>query len=134
MMRRLSFILALAASSAALAQTYPSKPVRVVVPFPPGGGTDIVARTVTPKMAELLGQPFEYEFFPGADQAALQRLLPQSRFPAEDLLKEFLEIIGLPPLYAYLSYDYRSDFGRKELAREGIVKVEEVRFVRRPQR
>src|SRR5205814_9893225 len=58
--------LALIVSSAALAQSYPAKPIRVIVPFPPGGGTDIVARTVTPKMAEILGQPFVIENRAGA--------------------------------------------------------------------
>ncbi|MDB5902610.1 MAG: hypothetical protein JWM26_1488, partial [Betaproteobacteria bacterium] len=47
---------ALAASASALAQQYPTKPVRMIVPFAPGGNTDIIARAFTPKWGELLGQ------------------------------------------------------------------------------
>jgi tripartite-type tricarboxylate transporter receptor subunit TctC len=66
-MRRL--ILALAAvltSAVAFAQQYPTKPVKVIVPFAPGGGSDIAARGLTTKLQEVLGQPFPIENKGGA--------------------------------------------------------------------
>ena len=48
--------IALAASAAALAQSYPTKPVRMIIPFAPGGNTDIIGRVFAPKMGEILGQ------------------------------------------------------------------------------
>jgi tripartite-type tricarboxylate transporter receptor subunit TctC len=51
---------------AASAQTFPAKPVRLIVAYPPGGATDIVARAITPKAGELLGQPVIIENQGGA--------------------------------------------------------------------
>ncbi len=50
----------------AYAQTYPTKPVRLVVTFPPGGSSDVVARQIGPLLAERLGQPFVIDNKPGA--------------------------------------------------------------------
>jgi len=63
--RRFSLFLLFAAASA-MAQDYPSRPVKVIVPFPPGGAPDLVGRTLAHRLSERLGQPFVIENRTGA--------------------------------------------------------------------
>ena len=110
LMQRLLLVLALAVPGAVLAQTYPAKPVRVVVPFPPGGGTDIVARTVTPKMAELLGQPFVIENRAGAGGNIGTDAVAKSPADGYTLLVASASTAINTTLVPNLSWDFRRDF------------------------
>jgi tripartite-type tricarboxylate transporter receptor subunit TctC len=57
------------AQPVAQAQSYPTKPITLVMPYPPGGGTDSIARIITQKLERRLGQPVVFEYRPGAGSA-----------------------------------------------------------------
>src|SRR5688572_18202513 len=94
----------------ALGQAFPSKPVRVIVPFPPGGGTDIVARAVTPKMAELLGQPFVVENRAGAGGNIGTEAVAKSPADGHTLLVASASTAINTTLVPNLSWDFARDF------------------------
>src|SRR2546423_10402270 len=65
-------------SSAAIAQSFPSKPIRVVIPFVAGGSSDIIGRAIGSKFQELLGQPAVVENKPGANGAIAAEFVAKS--------------------------------------------------------
>src|SRR5919109_3816115 len=67
MNRLLASLLLSLAAGAAVAQAYPGKPIKVIIPFVPGGSSDIVGRAIASKFQELLGQPAVVENRPGAN-------------------------------------------------------------------
>ena len=79
MKRSILALLALACASLAHAQAWPSKPIRYIVIFAPGGTTDILARLIAPKMSEALGQPVVVENRPGAAGALGAEMIAKAR-------------------------------------------------------
>ena len=65
-MKLVALLAAALLSAAVQAQDYPSRPLRFIVPFPPGGSSDLIARAIAPRLAERMGQPVLVENRPGA--------------------------------------------------------------------
>ncbi len=113
MPRYAALVALLFAAALAHAQPYPSKPVTLIVPYPPGGGTDFFARTVGQKMAETLGQPvvLVVENRPGA--ATIVGAQVAAKAPADGytiLLGDSATYAINPSLYKKLPYDPVKDF------------------------
>ena len=107
-MKTLFVIFALIAGSA-LAQTYPSKPVRMLVAFPPGGPVDIVARLVGPKLGEALGQPVVVENKVGASGNIATAEVAKSAPDGYTLLVHSSAYAVNPTLYSNAGYDPARD-------------------------
>jgi len=107
--RAVALSLALAAT-AALAQDYPTRPIHMIVPYPPGGGTDIVARVITEPLGQALGQPIVIDNRGGAagnvGTEAAARATPDGYTMLFTLSSHTIN----PKLYAKLPFDVERDF------------------------
>ena len=106
----LSLALAALASPLAYSQSYPSKPIRLVVPFTPGGGVDINARLISPKLQEYLGQPVIIETRPGAGTNIGNEFVAKSAPDGYTLLINGGAMAINMSLYKNLNYDTLRDF------------------------
>ena len=93
----------------ALSQEYPTKPVRILVGFAPGGGTDIMARAIGAKISESLKQQFVIENRPGANANIAAKLAADS--PADGYTILFMSVAHImsKPVYSKLGYDIERD-------------------------
>ncbi|MBU8545619.1 MULTISPECIES: Bug family tripartite tricarboxylate transporter substrate binding protein [Roseomonadaceae] len=110
--RRTTLALPLAALAApALAQTWPTRPIRIVVPFGTGGGTDITTRVLAPKLSEILGQTVVIENRPGAGGTLGADVVAKAQPNGETFLLATVSNMALAiGLYSRLPYDPLKDF------------------------
>lgn len=104
-------LLAIAANAlAAPADDYPARPITLVVPYPPGGGNDVIARLVAAKMSRSLGQPIVIENRAGAGSTIGTRDVARSAPNGYTLLIATSSLAINPSLYPDADYDPQKDF------------------------
>jgi tripartite-type tricarboxylate transporter receptor subunit TctC len=107
----LMFVVLCAAAAGAVAQGYPSKPIHIVVGFPPGGGNDIIARLIGAKMQEAWGQSVVIDNKPGANSIIAAEFVAKSAPDGYTLLVNATGGMSVNPvLYRKLPYDSLKDF------------------------
>src|SRR5258706_7840427 len=95
----------------AVAQAYPSKPIRLVVPFPPGGSLDVVARAIGQKLTDAWGQPVVIDNRPGAGGNIGADLVAKSAPDGYTILEGALSTHAVNvSLYSKMPYDPIKDF------------------------
>src|SRR5262245_18725054 len=109
--------LALGLADGAAAQSYPTKPIRILVGTPPGGGADFLARGLAPKLTESLGQSIVVENRPGANGAVASEVLAHA---APDGYTLKINVFGdaVNPSLMKLNFDFLKDFSYVALAGE----------------
>ena len=114
MNRALALLFAFLAALPAWAQdaaSYPSKPIRIVVPFPPGGATDLITRKIGEKLTQKWGQPVVVENKPGANTIIGTEAVGKAEPDGYTILMTAPSgLVQLPPLYPKLPYDPEKDF------------------------
>jgi len=99
-----------AATLPAAAQTYPSKPIHLIVAFPPGGSVDAVARVVAPSLSESLAQPVVVENRSGASGNIGTELAARAKPDGTTLLIHTIPFVANAHLYERMPYDPLADF------------------------
>ncbi len=90
---------------------YPERPVTVIVPFPPGGASDVTARNITAKLGEKIGQTVIVDNKPGANGSIGASVVAKAKPDGYTLLVGSIGVYGINPvLYKDLAYDPRRDF------------------------
>ena len=109
LMQALAFAFATSAGGA-MAQAWPSKAISLVVPFPPGGTTDVLARALGEKLSQSLGQPVIVENRPGAGATLGADYVAKSKADGYTLLVGAVHHTIASAVYKKLPYDFQKDF------------------------
>ena len=106
-----ALLLAAAAAGPAAGQPYPAKPIRMIIGFPPGGGTDIIGRIVAQRLSDVLGQPILPDNRGGAAGQIAAELAAKAPPDGYTVMMAHIAAISiLPSLVARLPYDPQKDF------------------------
>jgi tripartite-type tricarboxylate transporter receptor subunit TctC len=117
--RFLAFVAAAGFAAASFAQSYPSKPVRMINPFPAGGPVDVSGRPVLEKLRQDLGQPFLMENRPGGGTIIASELVAKAPADGYTLLFTAAQFAINPSIYKALPYDTVKDFQPVSLVAQG---------------